>query len=123
MQPHGASLVVKALAHVLGEIARRHTRLLERAGTMRQIADQLDVHDPAAPHVPDQPLAHVPADREVHVQPMPARMPLRCPRIRQRLAAKLVPQPANGPRTPAARVAQPDPEDHDPSTPTGSVPP
>ena len=62
-------------------------RLLQRARADRQIADQLDVRDPATPDLPDQPLLDVAADREVHVQTVPARMPLRRPRIRQRLAA------------------------------------
>jgi hypothetical protein len=37
-------------------------------------------------------LEPVPADREVHVQPVPARMPLRRPRVRQRPATKLAAQ-------------------------------
>ena len=70
----------RLLLDVLGEVARRHPRLLERPRPVRQIADQLDVHEPATPHIPDQPLPHIPADREVDVQAVPARMPLRRPR-------------------------------------------
>src|SRR5918994_6905346 len=52
------------------------------------------MRDPAAPDLGDQPLPDVAADREVHVQPVPARMPLRRPRVRQRRAAQLAPQPS-----------------------------
>src|SRR4051794_18286499 len=81
--------VADALADVLREIAGRHARLLQRTRPDRQVTDQLDVRNPAAPDVSDQPLLDVTADREVHVQAVPTGMPLRCPRVRQRLPAQL----------------------------------
>jgi hypothetical protein len=86
-------LITDALADVLREIAGSHPRLLQRAGADREITDQLDMRDPARPDITDQLPLHVPADREVDVQAVPARMPLRRPRIRQRPTAKLTPQP------------------------------
>ncbi len=41
---------------------------------------------------------HIPADRKVRMQPVPARMPLRHPQIRQRPAAQPAPQPPEEPR-------------------------
>jgi len=51
------------------------------------------MRDPATPYLSDHPLPDVTVDREVDVQPVPARMPLRRPRIREPLPAKLTPQP------------------------------
>ena len=103
-------LLGEVLAHVLRQIAARHARLLERARADREVTDQLDMHDPAPPDLPDQPLTDVAADREVHVQPMTAGMPLRRPRIRDRLAAQLATEAAKelahvGPQLPGITAA------------------
>ena len=56
--------------------------------TDRQIAQQLDVHDPEPPRLSDQSLRDVPTDTEVHVQSVTARMPLRRPQVGKRFLAQ-----------------------------------
>src|SRR5581483_5680118 len=104
VQAGSAPIIVEALARVLREVRCSDPRLVERPRALRQVADQLDVHDPATPHVPDQPLRYEASDREMDMQPVAARMPLRCPRIRQRRAAQLATQPAEEPRHIAAQL-------------------
>jgi hypothetical protein len=92
MQPRHP-LVGHIFGHVLGQVSRRPPCLLQRPRANRKITDQLDVHDPSPPDLADQRLAHVAPNREVDVEAVPARMPLRCPGVRQRLAPKLAPHP------------------------------
>jgi len=64
-------------------------RVNDRGG----IAYELDVHEAVPPARADQRLPDVSADREVHVQPVPTRMPLRHPHVRQRVAAERASEP------------------------------
>ena len=82
MQPHRPPLILRVAPDIPGQMARRQPRLSPRARPDREAAQQLDVHEPAAPRLLDQPPRHVAADREVDVQAVAARVPLRHPRIR-----------------------------------------
>lgn len=69
-------VAVERLARVLAEIPGRTPRLLKRTRPDRKITEQLDMDDPAAPRPLDQATPDEPADREMQMQTMPARMPL-----------------------------------------------
>ena len=79
MQPDGLAATCEVLADVLRQVAGREPRLTERARADRQIAEQLDVDEPATPCAADVALGDPAADREVRVQPVPARVPLAAP--------------------------------------------
>jgi len=70
-------------ADIAGEIAGRKARLPKRTRADRQPVEQLDMHKAVAPAALDQLARHEPANREVRVQTVPARMPLRHPHIRK----------------------------------------
>jgi len=93
VQPRSTPGIVDALPDVLAQIPRRDASLFKHPRPDREIADQLDVDVPTAPHAPDQPLRHVPADREMDVQAMPARVPFWDPHVRQRLTVESWPEP------------------------------
>ena len=87
-------VAVQAVDPVLGEglpdifrqIAGRPSSFFEAPRAHRQIAQELDVNKPPTPGVLDSRPAHVLADREVHVLPVATLVPLRRPRVWQRLS-------------------------------------
>src|SRR5215213_2888989 len=74
------------LADVLRQIPCREPCVAERPGPHRQIAEQLDVDVPASPRPLDVTLGDPAPDGKVGVESVPARMPLRSPQVRERLA-------------------------------------
>jgi hypothetical protein len=92
MQPW-PSIDVQRFCRVLGQVARGKSSFFERARADRKIPKKLDVNVPTTPHVADKRLLDVTADREMRVEAMTPRMPLRHPEIRNRLAAKLTAKP------------------------------
>lgn len=79
MQPGRPALVLDLAADVAAEVARSQARLRPLAGANRQPVEQRDVHEAVPPRALDQPPRNEPPDREVRVQTVPARMPLRHP--------------------------------------------
>jgi hypothetical protein len=83
MKPRLATLVIQLAPDIPRQVARSQARFAPFAGADWQAAQQLDVHEAATPRLLDQPPRHEPPDRQVDVKPVPARMPLRHPQIRQ----------------------------------------
>jgi len=88
MQPRLAQPLVKGFADVLAQIAARLAGLLERPDPTGRSPTSLMWIRPRPRTSRDQVVRHVAANREVHMQPVPARMPLGSPRIGQRDATK-----------------------------------
>ena len=78
----------KRLAHVLRQIAGGQPSLLERRRPIRQVSEQLDVHEAMRPGALDLRSRHVATHREMRVQPLPVLVPLAGPEIREGLARR-----------------------------------
>src|SRR5262245_63747173 len=82
MQPRAWAEV---LAQVLAQVPSRLASLANRARADREVAEQLDVDEAVTPGCLDPLLPNEPADREVGMEAMPARVPLGNPEVRKGL--------------------------------------